>query len=51
MGGGLNSGYGWIRRRGLYIGLNRRFEVDPMDLDRVDPSILGIDLMGVDLNS
>jgi hypothetical protein len=41
MGGGLNSGYGWIRRRGIYVGLKRRFDVDPIDLDRVDPSILG----------
>lgn len=41
MGGGLNSGYGWIRRRGIYVGLNRGFEVDPIDLDRVDLSIVG----------
>ena len=47
MGGGLNSGYGWIRRRGIYVGLNRRPEVDPMDLNEVDPSILIVRLGGV----
>jgi len=47
MGGGLNSGYGWMRRRGIYVGLKRRFEVDPMDLNEVDPSILIVRLGGV----
>lgn len=36
-----------MRRRGMYVGLNRRLEVDPMDLNEVDPSMLGIRLMGV----
>ena len=47
MGGGLNSGYGWMQRRGIYVGLNRRLEVDPMDLNEMDPSILIVRLGGV----
>ena len=46
IGGGLNSGYGWIRRRGMYVGLNRRLEVDPIDLNEVDPSMFGYSIIG-----
>ena len=36
-----------MRRRGMYVGLKRRLEVDPIDLNEVDPSILAVDLLGV----
>ena len=36
-----------MRRRGMYVGLKRRFEVDPMDLNEVDPSMLAVGLLGV----
>ena len=36
-----------MQRRGIYVGLSRRFDVDPMDLNEVDPSISIAGFFGV----